>query len=108
MRAIYRTIAVVAAVVLALFAISNREAVSLGLWPLPFLIDLPLYLLVFVALLAGFVVGAIAAWSGGRRRRRELRRCSRRIEALERELATTRSQLANPADRARPGPPARG
>src|SRR2546430_6097496 len=57
----------------------NRGTVSLGLWPLPFLIDLPLYLLVLLLLLAGFVVGAATAWTAGRRVRRELRSEERRV-----------------------------
>ena len=79
---------------LALFAASNREAVSLGLWPLPFALPLPLYLAVLGALLVGFVAGAVAAWIAGRRGRREARRRRRRIDALEHELAATQAQLA--------------
>ena len=43
------------ATVLALFTVSNRAAVSLGLWPLPFVLELPLYLAIVAALLIGFV-----------------------------------------------------
>jgi lipopolysaccharide assembly protein A len=97
MRPFYWGAIVVAAAALSLFAVSNREPVSLGFWPLPFLVDVPLYLTVFLALLCGFVVGAIAARVRGRVRRRELRRCRRRNEALARELAATQSQLAGEA-----------
>ena len=81
------------ATVVALFAASNRGAVSLGLWPLPFVLDLPLYLAVLAALLVGFVAGALCAWSAGRHRRREARRRGRRLAALERELVATQAQL---------------
>ena len=81
MRAVYWAVIVVASSLLIAFAVSNRGTVSLGLWPLPFLIDLPLYLLVLLLLLAGFVVGAATAWTAGRRVRRELRRRRRRVEA---------------------------
>ena len=93
MRAVFWAVTLVAAVFIIPFAVSNREPVSLGLWPLPFLVDLPLYLLVLLVLLAGFVVGAAAAWNAGRRMRRELRRRRRRVAILERELMVTRSQL---------------
>jgi putative membrane protein len=86
---------VAALLLLIPFAVANRATVSLGLWPLPFLIDLPLYLLALLLLLVGFLVGAAAAWIGGRRVRRELRHRRRRIAALERELKTARSQLEN-------------
>ncbi|HKM69913.1 MAG TPA: lipopolysaccharide assembly protein LapA domain-containing protein [Stellaceae bacterium] len=95
MRVVFWVVTVAAAIFLIPFAVSNRESVSLGLWPLPFLIDLPLYLLVLLVLLAGVVIGATAVRIAGRRARRELRRRRRRVEALERELAATKSQLAN-------------
>jgi uncharacterized integral membrane protein len=97
MRAVFWLVVAPIAALLALFAISNREMVSLGLWPLPFLIDLPLYLLVLAALLLGFVIGEFAAWLSGWRWRREARRCARRVAALERELAATQAQLMPPA-----------
>ena len=93
MRAVYWAVIIVAAALLIPFAVSNRATVSLGLWPLPFLIDLPLYLLVLLLLLAGFVAGATTVWMAGRRVRRELRRRRRRVEALEGELKAARSEL---------------
>jgi len=106
MRAVYWAAVLLAAAILSLFAASNRAPVSLGLWPLPFLMDVPLYLAVFLALLGGFVIGAIIAWIGGRRRRRELRHCRRHCEALARELAATQSQLASEAQASTPALPA--
>ena len=106
MKAIYWAAMLVAAVLLIPFALSNREPVSLGFWPLPFLVDLPLYLLVLLLLLAGFMIGAAATWIAGRRIRRELRRRRRRIEALERELAAARSQPEDQIVTGRTGLPA--
>jgi lipopolysaccharide assembly protein A len=94
-RILYRAVILAGAIVLILFAVSNREIVALELWPLPFEMPVPLYLLFFLGLLVGFLIGAFAAWVGGRGDRRELRRRRRRIEALERELAATQSQLEN-------------
>jgi uncharacterized integral membrane protein len=106
MRAISWAVTLVAAVLLIPFALSNREPVSLGFWPLPFLIDLPLCLLVALLLLIGFAVGATVTWAAGRRIRRELRRRRRRIEALERELVAARSHLQDQASTGRSGVPA--
>ena len=97
MRAVYWSVIFSFGAVISLFAASNREAVSLGLWPLPFLVGIPLYLVVFGVAIIGFLTGAFAAWIAGARRRRELRRCRRHSEALARELATTQSQLASAA-----------
>jgi lipopolysaccharide assembly protein A len=107
-RILYRALLLLVAIVLILFAVSNRETTSLALWPLPFLVDLPLYLLFFLSLLIGGVVGAAMAWFAGRRDRRELRRRRRRIEALERELAATQAQLEAPTEMSRPRLPATG
>jgi len=96
MRFAYWLAIPVAAVICGAFAISNRTTVSLALWPLPFALVLPLYLLVFAALLIGFVAGAIAAWVAGRHRRRQLRRCRRRIDALESEIAAHRPPPEGP------------
>ena len=104
MRIVYWVLVAAAAAFCAAFAISNRPVVSLALWPLPFAIDLPLYVLVFVALLIGFVMGVITAWLGGRHRRRELRRSRRRIGALEGELAGSQPRRGNAAVPAGPAP----
>jgi uncharacterized integral membrane protein len=99
---------IVAAVILTCFAVSNRQAASLALWPLPYAVGLPLYLMVFASLAVGAVAGLFGAWFGARHRRRELRRRGRRIEALERELAAAQSRLeAGPAEIGRSAVPAR-
>ena len=80
------------AVVLVLFAVSNREGVSVGLWPLPVLVQLPLYLVVLGTLIVGFFFGQLATWIGGWHWRREARRGRDRIATLERELAAARAE----------------
>jgi lipopolysaccharide assembly protein A len=92
-RILFRAVFLVIAISLILFAVSNRETVSVGFWPLPFLADLPLYLLCFLSLLLGALIGVAAAWIAGHRNRRELSARRRRIEALERELMATQSRL---------------
>ena len=106
MKAVYWALTLVAVVLLIPFAVSNRAPVSIGFWPLPFLVALPLYLLVLSLLLLGFVIGAAAAWLAGRHVRRELRRRRRRVEALERELVVARSQLEDQSGTGRSGVPA--
>ena len=93
MRILYRAGFVVIAIVLILFAVSNRETVSVGFLPLPFLADVPLYLLCFLSLVIGALIGSAVAWTAGQRTRRQLRALRRRIQALERELTATQSQI---------------
>jgi lipopolysaccharide assembly protein A len=94
-RIAYQAVFLVVAVFLVLFAVSNRETVSVGLWPLPFLADVPVYLLCFLTLSFGALIGVGAALITRGRDRRELRTRRRRIESLERELAATQSRLDN-------------
>ena len=49
------------ALVISLFAVSNRAPVAMALWPLPDTVEAPLYLVVLAAVLLGFVWGAGAA-----------------------------------------------
>jgi uncharacterized integral membrane protein len=83
-KTLYRAGFLLIAVVLILFAVSNRETVSA---------DVPLYLLCFLSLAIGALIGVAIAWMAGHRTRRELRARRRRIDALERELMATQSQL---------------
>jgi uncharacterized integral membrane protein len=85
---------VVAAVVLILFAVSNRAMVAVRLWPLPEWVEMPLYLVLMASLLVGFVVGELAAWAAGFQWRREARRSRARIATLEREVAAARPRIA--------------
>ena len=93
MRILYRAGFLVLAIFLILFAVSNRDTVSVAFWPLPFLVDMPLYLLCVLSLVIGTLIGVATAWMAGHGKRRELRARRRRIEALERELTATQSQI---------------
>lgn len=75
------------ALALVIFAVDNRQTVTVSLWPLPIEASMGLYLVVLLTLLAGFLLGELIAWMNGRRWRREARQKAKRIEELERELA---------------------
>ena len=92
MKFLWWIVLALVAVVLILFAVSNRETVSVGLWPLPDLVQLPLYLVLLGTLFAGFIAGELIAWIGGWRWRREARRGRERIAALEDQLEAARAQ----------------
>jgi uncharacterized integral membrane protein len=97
--AVFWWLTLIAAAVLVPFAIANRATVPLGLWPFPFMLETPVYLLVLLTLFAGFVIGAACVWIAGHGLRRELRRRRRRVGALERELAATQARLTDQAER---------
>lgn len=99
MRLLFWIFVIIVAVVLAAFAVSNRETVSLALWPLPNALALPLYLAILGSALLGFIAGALGTWLGASERRREARRRRRRLAALEHQLAATQAQLPAAADK---------
>jgi uncharacterized integral membrane protein len=84
------------AVLLVMFAVANRREVTVELWPLPWAVDLPLYLAVMAPLTVGIGIGAGAMWLSGAGTRRRARDQRRRAEALERQLADTQSKLPGP------------
>ncbi|AIB10658.1 hypothetical protein ABAZ39_01215 [Azospirillum argentinense] len=94
MRFIALIIAVPIALAAVLFAISNRGLVTLSLWPLPFTLEVPVYLATLVALVIGFLAGGVVAWNAQRRHRRRARRSSDRVSYLERELKETQARAA--------------
>ena len=78
--------------ILIVFAVANKDAVTVSIEPLPFVIELPLYLLVFavffVGLVFGVVIGRLNAWSSSRRR----------AEAEKQRQARQALQAAKPAE----------
>jgi len=89
------------------FCVSNREAVTVSLYPLPYTItELPLFLWMFGMLVAGSFAGMIVAWVAGHDGRRLSPERKQRIRDLEKELAELRSNVAQPALPPRAAPPA--
>jgi uncharacterized integral membrane protein len=86
------------AVAIVLFAVSNRDLVTLGMWPLPFTIQAPVYVALLTALAAGILSGGLATWLAGRSTRRKLRQSEDQAAELERKLkarvdTTARSEV---------------
>jgi uncharacterized integral membrane protein len=94
-RFVYWSVALIVAIVLIDFAVSNLDPVVVDFWPVAS-IDTRLSIVALFALLIGFLAGELVAWFNGRGWRREARKRARRIEALERELAATRVPTPTP------------
>lgn len=91
------------ALAIVIFAVANRHDVRLEFWPLPWAVDLPVYLVVLGVLAKGLVLGIVAAWLSGHRTRRRAREQKRRAESLERQLrAAEAAALPALADSSRP------
>src|SRR4051812_13488341 len=87
MRLLNTIVAFIVGLIVILFAVSNRELVTVEIWPLPYRLSLGLYAVILLAVLVGFAAGAIGAWMVGGARRREHRRLKRHARALEQSLA---------------------
>ena len=59
--------------VLAVFAIANRQPIALDLWPLPWSLDVPAYLAVLGPLALGMIVGSVLTAASGLSARRTQR-----------------------------------
>src|SRR5262245_17341359 len=91
------------ALVVVIFMVQNREVVEVGLWPLPFAMPAPLWLIIASFLLLGFLVGVTSAWlSGGgtRKKARELARANaqkaQQISQLNQQVAAQKQTASGP------------
>ena len=85
------------AVIALSFALSNRQAVVVGLWPFDDGLSLPVYLIVLLPLLIGFLGGALLASLKGLKHRRAARQQARRADALERQALRTAAAASDAA-----------
>lgn len=82
------------AAVIVMFAVANRGSVRVSASPLPFEIDLPLYLVVLGALGLGLLAGALIVWIASLRHRHRARVAERRAEAAQMETRQLRARVA--------------
>lgn len=84
------------ALIVVIFAVANRAPISVSLWPLPWAVALPGYLIVLGSVLIGFLAGGIIAWLSGGKHRRKARRLAAETERLRAELAETKRRQQTP------------
>jgi uncharacterized integral membrane protein len=92
------------AVVIIAFAVANRQSVTVSFDPFSatspaYATTLPLFVLIFVLLILGVLLGGIAAWIGQTRWRRTARKLDGEVRVLHQELDAIRRRFA-------PEPPA--
>ena len=103
------------AIVIIAFAVANRQIVTVSLDPFSSehpasSLTLPLFALILVLLIAGVVIGGVAAWLRQAKWRRVARRLEREVEGLRGEVASLKRssgsvanvpEAANPPERLR-------
>lgn len=85
------------AVVLIIFALANRQFVTLTLDPFGdnrLAFALPLFALAFVLVILGVIIGGVAAWLRQHKWRRATRELDREVSALRTERDALKRQLA--------------
>src|SRR6476659_10341652 len=92
------------AAVIIIFAVANRQSVTVSFDPFSatspaYAVTLPLFVLIFVLLILGVLVGGVAAWIGQARWRRTARKLDGEVRVLHQELDAIRRRFA-------PEPPA--
>jgi uncharacterized membrane protein YciS (DUF1049 family) len=91
------------AVVIVALAVANRQMVTISFDPFSttdpaFALRLPLFALVFVVLLAGVLIGGIAAWLKQSKWRRNARRLDAQLKRAETELAAIKGRSGEGPD----------
>lgn len=84
MRTLMRIVLAVFIILFVTFAVANRSAVTLNLWPLPFTMSVPLFAAILGAFAAGLLIGTGFAVFSRQRLRMRVRSTERRAERAER------------------------
>ena len=87
------------AIVILMFAVANRQLVTVSFDPFDAVqpaasLTLPLFVLVFILVLLGVIIGGIAAWMRQSRYRRAARVLEGDVAGLRREVALLNDRLA--------------
>jgi uncharacterized integral membrane protein len=93
------------ALAILLFVVDNRQVVDLSLPLTGISLRAPLFLVLLLMFLAGLVIGALTAWLGSLKHRRQARRERRAREMLVRDMEKVRGQEVLPPERSPYLPP---
>jgi uncharacterized integral membrane protein len=97
------------AVVIIVFAVANRQSVTVSFDPFSstspaYAATLPLFVVIFTVLIVGVLVGGIAAWIGQAKWRRLARKRDADVRVLHQELEAIRRRFAPEPPPALPEP----
>jgi putative membrane protein len=81
---------------LVLFALSNRQPVSLHVWPTDYAATLPLSLAVLASMAIAFLAGGLLVWVSELVQRRRARRAEHAVRLLEAQVQELKARLAEP------------
>lgn len=90
-RAVSWFISTILTLLFLLFVLSNREMITLALWPFTATISAPLYLFFLLTVFVAFGVGLITMWFKQHKYRAEARRLQHELEAMQQALAAQKA-----------------
>lgn len=93
MRLIIWIISATVIVIATVFAVANRGPVEISFWPLPYTLTPPLFAILILAVLAGFLFGAVTTWWSGRHVRKRARERAIEIEGLQRDVDALKARV---------------
>ena len=106
MKYISWILGVLLAIVVVTFSVNNLGTIAVDLWPIDIVAQWPIYIVILIAILFGFLYGAAVMWLSGhgarrdaRRQRGEARRLTRELESFKRQPATPTEEAVPPARR---------
>jgi uncharacterized integral membrane protein len=93
--------ALVIVLILVLFALSNRQDVTLGFWPTDYAVQAPLSVAILLGMAVAFFLGAALVWLDKLGLRGRARRAEAQVMRLQTQLADMEGRLNRPIDSAR-------
>jgi uncharacterized integral membrane protein len=86
------------AIVIIAFAVANRQMVTVTFDPFSsaspaYAVTLPLFVLIFILLIVGVIIGGVAAWTGQAKWRRGHRRLDDEVRQLRSEVDTIEARM---------------
>jgi putative membrane protein len=82
--------------ILALFALSNRQDVTLGFWPTDYTTEVPLAVPILVGMAVAFLLGAAIVWIDKLGLGRRARRAEASVRRLQAQLAEAETRRTPP------------
>jgi len=111
-KLVFWLILVPLAIVILMFAVANREIVTVSFDPFSVTapaasVSVPLFVLIFVLVILGVIIGGVAAWLRQSGYRRAARQRDADVTALRREIETLNAKLDDRFDAPAPDQAAR-
>lgn len=110
-RVVTGIIVVPLAIIIVAFAVANRQMVTVSFDPFSsvspaYAATLPLFVLIFILLIVGVVIGGVASWIGQAKWRRGARALDDEVRKLRSEVDTIEQRMMMKAAPSDPPPPA--